>query len=85
LARATQVIAFVRDSGAFGKIHFQRGEIVHAECSDGKSGLEAFNEIVSWKGGRVEESQETIAEPTIHSGWESLLMDAVRMIDEGTI
>ena len=85
LARATQVIAFVRDSGTSGKIHFQRGEIVHAECSDGKSGLDAFNEIVSWKGGRVEESQETIAEPTIHSGWESLLMDAVRMIDEGTI
>jgi len=85
LARATQVIAFVRDSGTSGKIHFQRGEIVHAECSDGKLGLEAFNEIVSWKGGRVEESQETIAEPTIHSGWESLLMDAVRMIDEGTI
>ena len=85
LARATQVIAFVREGGTSGKIHFQRGEIVHAECSDGKSGLDAFNEIVSWKGGRVEESQETIAEPTIQSGWESLLMDAVRMIDEGTI
>lgn len=85
LARATQVIAFVKDNGTSGKIHFQRGEIVHAECSDGKSGLDAFNEIVSWKGGRVVESQETIAEPTIHSGWESLLMDAVRMIDEAAV
>lgn len=85
LARATQVIAFVLDNGACGKIHFQRGEIVHAECCDGKSGLDAFNEIVSWKGGKVEESQESIAEPTIQSGWESLLMDAVRMIDEGTL
>ncbi|MGF1678462.1 MAG: DUF4388 domain-containing protein [Candidatus Methylacidiphilales bacterium] len=82
LARATQVIAFRRDDGLSGKIHFQRGEIVHAECSNQKSGLDAFNEIVSWKGGRVEESQEPIAEPTIKRGWESLLMDAVRMIDE---
>jgi len=84
LARATKVISFVRDNGASGKIHFQRGEIVHSQCSDGKSGLSAFNEIVSWKSGRVEESQEPIAEPTIHSGWESLLMDAVRIIDEGS-
>ncbi len=85
LARATQVIAFVRDDGTTGKIHFQRGEIVHAECSTGQSGLDAFNDIVSWKGGRVEESQESIAEPTIQSGWESLLMDAVRMIDEASL
>lgn len=82
LARATQVIAFIRDDGQSGKIHFQRGEIVHAECSDSTTGLDAFNQIVAWKGGRVEESQEPIAEPTIQKGWESLLMDAVRMIDE---
>jgi len=82
LARATQVIAFVCGDGKSGKIHFQRGEIVHAECSDGTTGLDAFNQIVSWKGGRVEESPEPIAEPTIQKGWESLLMDAVRMIDE---
>jgi response regulator RpfG family c-di-GMP phosphodiesterase len=85
LARATQVIAFVRDDGTSGKIHFQRGEIVHAECNTGKNGLEAFNDIVSWRGGQVEESQESIAEPTIQQGWESLLMDAVRMIDEATL
>jgi len=82
LARATQVIAFIRPDGSSGKIHFQRGEIVHAECANGTRGLDAFNDIVSWKGGRVEESPEPIAEPTIQKGWESLLMDAVRMIDE---
>ncbi|MEM6820842.1 MAG: response regulator [Verrucomicrobiota bacterium] len=85
LSRATQVIAFVCGDGISGKIHFQRGEIVHAETTTGKSGLDAFNEIVGWKGGRVEESQEPIAEPTIDKGWESLLMDAVRMIDESTL
>lgn len=83
LARATQVLKFTRAGGESGKVHFQRGEIVHAETSD-KSGMEAFNEIVSWKGGRVEESTEPIAVPTIDRGWESLLMDAVRMIDEST-
>ena len=81
LARATQVLKFTRGDGQSAKVHFQRGEIVHAETPD-KSGLEAFNEIVSWKGGRVEESAEPIGTQTIDRGWESLLMDAVRMIDE---
>lgn len=81
LARSTQVLKFTRADGQTGKIHFQRGEIVHAETTTQK-GLEAFNEIVSWKGGRVEESPEPIASPTIHQGWEALLMDAVRVIDE---
>ncbi|MDX6767127.1 MAG: response regulator [Candidatus Methylacidiphilales bacterium] len=81
LARATQVLRFVRADGQSGKIHFQRGEIIHAEAPDRK-GLPAFNEIVSWKGGRVEESAEPLAEPTIQQGWEGLLMDAVRVIDE---
>lgn len=81
LARATQVLRFVRGDGAAGKVHFQRGEIVHAETPSHR-GLEAFNEIVGWKGGRVEESAEPIAAPTIQQGWEALLMDAVRVMDE---
>ena len=81
LARSTQVLKFTRGDGQSGKVHFQRGEIVHAE-TPGKSGRDAFNEIVSWRGGRVEESAEPIATQTIDRGWESLLMDAVRMIDE---
>ncbi len=81
LARSTQVLKFIRGDGQDGKIHFHRGEIVHAETLE-KTGMDAFNEIVSWKGGRVEESAEPIAEPSINRGWESLLMDAVRMIDE---
>jgi len=84
LGRSTQVIQFTKADGVTGKLHFQRGEIIHADISDGRSGLEAFNEIVSWKGGRVEESMEPIHEPTISQGWEALLMDAVRMIDEAT-
>jgi DNA-binding NarL/FixJ family response regulator len=82
LARTTQVMKFTRADGVTGKLHFQRGEIVHAELGDGRSGLDAFNEIVSWKGGHVEESMESIAAPTINQGWEALLMDAVRLIDE---
>jgi DNA-binding NarL/FixJ family response regulator len=81
LARATQVLKFVRADGQSGKIHFLRGEIVHAETGR-QRGLEAFNDIVAWKGGRVEESPEPLAEPTIQKGWEGLLMDAVRVMDE---
>ncbi|NJK92082.1 MAG: DUF4388 domain-containing protein [Blastochloris sp.] len=81
LARSTQVLKFTRGDGKSGKLYFQRGEIVHAE-SETKKGLDAFNDIVSWKGGRVEESAEPIAEQTIQQSWEGLLMDAVRMIDE---
>lgn len=82
LARTTQVMKFTRADGLTGKLHFQRGEIVHAEIDDDRAGLEAFNEIVSWKGGRVEESMEPIGPQTINQGWEGLLMDAVRLIDE---
>lgn len=81
LARATQVLRFILPGGQSGKIHFQRGEVIHAETNNAQ-GLPAFNEIVSWKGGRVEESTEPLAEPTIQQGWEGLLMDAVRIIDE---
>ncbi|MDZ4787527.1 MAG: response regulator [Blastochloris sp.] len=81
LSRSTQVLKFTRSDGKSAKIYFQRGEIVHAE-TDTDRGLDAFNDVVSWKGGRVEESAEPIAEQTIKKGWESLLMDAVRMIDE---
>lgn len=81
LARATQVLRFILPGGRSGKIHFQRGEVIHAETNSAQ-GLPAFNEIVSWKGGRVEESTEPLAEPTIQQGWEGLLMDAVRIIDE---
>jgi DNA-binding response OmpR family regulator len=81
LARSTQVLKFTRGDGKSAKIYFQRGEIVHAE-TDTARGLDAFNDVVSWKGGRVEESAEPIAEQTIQKGWESLLMDAVRMMDE---
>ncbi len=81
LARSTQVLKFTRGDGKSAKLYFQRGEIVHA-ITDTQQGLDAFNDVVSWKGGRVEESAEPIAEQSIHKGWESLLMNAVRMIDE---
>lgn len=81
LSRSTQVLKFTRGDGKSGKLYFQRGEIVHAE-TDTQRGLDAFNNVVGWKGGRVEESAEPIAEQTIQKGWESLLMDAVRLMDE---
>lgn len=82
LGRATQVLAFTSSDGTQGKIHFNRGEIVHAQSST-QNGMNAFIEIVGWKGGKVIESPEPItSSPTIQDSWQNLLMEAVRLIDE---
>lgn len=83
MGRATQVLQFRNSDGASGKIHFNRGEIVHAETPD-HAGMRAFITIVGWKGGRVIESPEPISsQPSIQDSWQNLLMEAVRLIDEG--
>lgn len=82
LARSTQVLKFELPGGQVGKLHFQRGEIIHAETTE-LEGIDAFNIIVGWKGGRVDEAMEPITSaPTIRADWQSLLMDAVVLMDE---
>ena len=82
LARSTQVLKFELPGGQVGKLHFQRGEIIHAETND-LQGVDAFNLIVGWKGGRVDEAMEPITSTfTIHADWQTLLMDAVVLMDE---
>lgn len=81
-ARATQVLKFELSGGQVGKLHFCKGEIIHAETGE-EEGIPAFQDIVAWKGGRVCEAAEPIkAEPTIREDWQSLLLDAVKQIDE---
>src|SRR5207248_1363834 len=48
-----------------------------------REGIEAFNEVVSWKGGRISEvfGEETPPR-TIDTDWQFLLMEAVRKVDE---
>jgi DNA-binding response OmpR family regulator len=84
LARSTQVLKFELPGGKVGKLHFQRGEIIHAETTD-LQGVDAFNVIVGWKGGRVDEAMEPITStPTIRADWQTLLMDAVVLMDEAS-
>ncbi len=82
LGHATVVLDFIARSPGFGRIHFKDGEIIHAETHT-KEGVEAFNEIVSWRGGQVIEVHD-LPEParSIHEGWQNLLLAAVQWSDE---
>jgi CheY-like chemotaxis protein len=82
LARVTVTLEFIREHGGRGRIYFKDGEIIHAEA--GKvSGVEAFNEIVGWHSGRVQEiSGGTAPSRSVEGNWQSLLMNAVHWVDE---
>ena len=58
------------------------GEIIHAETGT-VQGVDAFNEIVSWRGGQVLEVASA-ASPTrtVEGNWQGLLMHAVHWADE---
>lgn len=82
LARSTVALDFVGDEGKRGRIHFQDGEIIHAEMG-GVKGVEAFNEIVGWRSGQVTEvGGAQISTRTIEGHWQGLLMHAVHWVDE---
>ena len=82
LGRATQSLEFIAPQGS-GRVYFYKGEIVHAETQNA-TGETAFQQIVSWRGGRVTEMPDA-AEPvrTITMHWQSLLLAAAQAIDEG--
>jgi DNA-binding response OmpR family regulator len=82
LAHATVVLDFIARSPAFGRLYFKDGDIIHAETHT-QEGVEAFNEIVSWKGGQVVEVNDA-PEPTrtIFTDWQNLLLHAVQWSDE---
>jgi response regulator RpfG family c-di-GMP phosphodiesterase len=82
LNKVTQVVDFIASRQGRGRIYFQNGEIIHAETASAL-GLEAFNEVVGWKGGRAVEVQDPpAAERTIHGEWQGLLLNAAQANDE---
>lgn len=82
LSGATQTLEFVRSDAERGRIYFSGGEIVHAEVN-GRRGVDAFNEMVGWRGGRVlEVAGAPLASPTIREHWQHLVMSAVQLLDE---
>jgi DNA-binding response OmpR family regulator len=82
LGGATVALDFASRHGHHGQIFFKDGEIIHAE-TPARRGVEAFNEIVSWREGRVTELTDTPEpERTIQGNWQGLLMHAVHWADE---
>ena len=81
MSGATAAIEFTGPTGEKGRIFFENGQIRHA-TAQGKEGIAAFNEIVTWKGGRISEVAADSTARTINLDWQVLLMEAMRKIDE---
>ena len=82
MSGATSVVEFTGPNGEKARVFFENGQVRHA-TAPGRQGMEAFNEIVRWKGGTVSEVADAPAVPkTIEMDWQHLLMEAVRGADE---
>jgi DNA-binding response OmpR family regulator len=82
MSGATAVVEFTGASGEKARVFFEKGQVRHA-TAPGRQGMEAFNEIVRWKGGTVSEVTDAPSGPrTIEMDWQHLLMEAVRSADE---
>jgi DNA-binding response OmpR family regulator len=84
MSGATSALEFTGPAGEKARVYFDDGQVRHA-VTPGREGVEAFNEIVSWKGGKISEVSGGSTPPrTIDLDWQFLLMEAVRKIDETT-
>ncbi len=81
MSGATGGIEFTSPNGDKGRIYFENGQVRHATVRD-KEGLDAFNDIVEWKGGRIAEIAGSAPKQTITSDWQVLLMEGMRQLDE---
>jgi DNA-binding NarL/FixJ family response regulator len=87
LARATVGLDFTLRDSRHGRIHVEDGEVVHAEVSahpktEAKAGVEAFREILSWPGGKIEEINSPVERRSIQTRWQELLLNTVHWLDE---
>src|SRR5256714_1624377 len=82
MSGASSVVEFTGPNGEKARVYFESGQVRHA-TAPGRQGMEAFNEIVRWKGGTVSEVSDAPAiATTIDMDWQRLLMEAVRGVDE---
>lgn len=82
MSGATSVLEFTGPQGGKARVFFENGQVRHA-TAPGKEGVEAFNEIVQWKGGMISEvSGAGKNRNSIDLDWQILLMEAVRKMDE---
>ena len=82
MSGATSALEFTGPAGEKARVYFDQGQVCHA-VTPGREGIEAFNEVVGWKGGKISEvfGEETPPR-TIDTDWQFLLMEAVRKVDE---
>ncbi len=82
MSGATSALEFTGPAGEKARVYFNEGQVCHA-VTPGREGIEAFNEVVSWKGGKISEVSGAETPPrTIDTDWQFLLMEAVRKVDE---
>ena len=82
MSGATSALEFTGPNGEKARVFFENGQVRHA-TAPGKQGIDAFNQIVNWKGGMISEVSGAGTSPrTIDLDWQILLMEAVRQIDE---
>src|SRR5881392_4185443 len=82
MSGATSALEITGPSRQKARLYFVNGQVCHA-VSPSCEGCKAFNEIVSWKSGKISEVASAKTPPcTIDIDWQFLLMEAVRRIDE---
>lgn len=81
ISGATAGIELTAPSGEKGRVYFERGQVRHATAGE-REGLEAFNEIMNWKGGRISEVPADVNKRSIDIDWQVLIMEGARKVDE---
>lgn len=81
LSHSTGVLRVWGNEGE-AEVHFENGDIVHA-LANGIQGRDGFNVLLAWPGGSFRFERETPAARTIFVPAHELLLDALRLRDEG--
>ncbi len=82
MSGATSILEITGPAGEKARVYFDNGQVRHA-VSPGCKGVAAFNEIISWKSGKISEvAGAKTPTCTIDVDWQFLLLDAVRRVDE---
>src|SRR5450755_936545 len=82
MSGTTSALEFTGPRGEKARVYFENGQVRHA-TTPSREGVNAFNEIVRWKGGKISEVAGAGDVPrSIDLDWQILLMEAVRKMDE---
>ncbi len=85
LSGATSQIEIVSTEGEKGRLVLEKGQVIHAQAG-WSEGMSAFQSMIAWKGGTIRESPLTgNSARTIDKGYEWLLVEAARIMDEKII